>query len=167
MEIRIPTVPPSGASPVTGRTAARLLGVFFLFASSLLAAPIPARAQDAALLAKAKAGDEASQLQLGGFYAGLNTEDGYTQAALWYRKAADQGDPKAQFALGSLYCWHQGVPLDFSTAYFWLDLAVTAGVPDDNHMRSYAWSHLSADQVAAAQQKVKAWQHTHKEKSAS
>jgi TPR repeat protein len=118
-------------------------------------------------MAKAKAGDEASQLHLGDYYAGLNTADGYTQAALWYRKAADQGDPKAQFALGSLYCWHQGVPLDFSTAYFWLDLAVTAGVPDDNHMRSYAWSHLSADQVTAAQQKVKAWEQTHKEKSAS
>ena len=118
-------------------------------------------------MAKAKAGDATAQTQLGDAYAGLNTADGYTQAAAWYLKAADQGDPKAQFALGSLYCWHQGVPLDFSTAYFWLDLAVTAGVADDNHMRSYAWSHLAAEQVTAAQQKVKAWQQTHKEHTAS
>ncbi len=118
-------------------------------------------------MTKAKAGDAAAETQLGDYYAGLNSVDGYTQAAAWYRKAADQGDPKAQFALGSLYCWHQGVALDFSTAYFWLDLAVTAGHPDDNHMRSYAWSHLTADEVTAAQQKVKTWQHTHKELPAS
>ncbi|MGC9200178.1 MAG: tetratricopeptide repeat protein [Acidobacteriaceae bacterium] len=166
--MNLPAVAPAKAQQSHScQTQQRSQALLLVIACLLLLSPLVSQAQDPALLAKANAGDAAAETQLGDYYAGLNSDDGYTKAAAWYLKASNQGDPKAQFALGSLYCWHQGVPLDFSTAYFWLDLAVTAGHPDDNHMRSYAWSHLTADQVTAAQQKVKAWQHTHKEKSAS
>jgi TPR repeat protein len=43
----------------------------------------------------------------------------YTQAAFWYRKAAEQGNSVAQDALGDLYYNGQGVPQDYAQAALW------------------------------------------------
>lgn len=124
---------------------------------------VAAAAQDPALLAKAQAGDPAAQNSLGDYYYALNTEEGYTQAAGWYRKAADQGDPKAQYSLGISYCWHEGVPQDYQQAYFWLDLAIEGRVADNNHWLNYAASHLTADKITEAQEQARTWLQSHKE----
>jgi hypothetical protein len=41
------------------------------------------------------------------------------EAYRWYRKAADQGYARAQFALGLRYDTGQGVARDFGAAYTW------------------------------------------------
>ena len=54
---------------------------------------------------------------------GQGVPQDYAQAALWYRKAAEQGYAVAQYNLGRLYDDGRGVPQDYAEAYFWLDLA--------------------------------------------
>ena len=49
------------------------------------------------------------------------------QAALWYRKAAEQGDAGAQFFLGSLYLDGHGVPQDDAQGEAWLHKADEQG----------------------------------------
>jgi Sel1 repeat len=52
-----------------------------------------------------------AQLSLGMmFVAGEGIPQDYGQAAVWLRKAADQGNSEAQHALGVLYDNGQGVP---------------------------------------------------------
>ena len=57
------------------------------------------------------------------------------QAALWLRKAAEQGNRNAQVVLGGLYSDGQGVPQDNTRAVFWYRKAAEQG--DD-----YAQYHL-------------------------
>ena len=47
---------------------------------------------------------------------GLGVPRDFAQAAAWYRKAADQGDPESQNNLGVLYSTGQGVPHDEAEA---------------------------------------------------
>ncbi len=49
------------------------------------------------------------------------------QAAYWYRKAADQGDPDAQNQLGYLSMWGIGVPRDEAVAFRWFARATGEG----------------------------------------
>jgi len=135
-------------------------------ASFLTLAAIAAAAQDPALVTKAQSGDPAAQNSLGDYYSGLNTPEGYTQSASWYRKAADQGYPKAQYSLGIAYCWRQGVPQDYVQAYIWLDLAIAGKVDDENHWLNYAASHLTSDQISQAQEQARKWLQAHAEKTA-
>ena len=59
---------------------------------------------DPALLAKANAGDAASQVKVGEIYAaGTGVMADPKQAADWYRKAADQGDIGGEIHLANLY----------------------------------------------------------------
>lgn len=125
-----------------------------------------AAAQDPALVAKAQSGDPAAQNSLGDYYSALNSPEGYTQSASWYRKAADQGYPKAQYSLGIAYCWHEGVPQDYVQAYVWLDIAIAGKVDDQNHWLNYAASHLTADQISQAEEQAKKWLQAHSEKTA-
>ncbi|MGP8174055.1 MAG: tetratricopeptide repeat protein [Terracidiphilus sp.] len=83
---------------------------------------------DPALLAKARAGDAASQSVVAHAYMkGEGVPQDYAQAALWYGKAANQGDAKAQFDLGLLYYKGQGVQQDQSQAVSWFRRAADQG----------------------------------------
>jgi TPR repeat protein len=63
-----------------------------------------AGAIDPVLLAKANAGDAASQVLVGESYAsGKGVGQDYNQAADWYRKAAEQGSIAGQLHLAALY----------------------------------------------------------------
>jgi len=143
---------------VLGKSSSVLALASFLFTTA-------AAAQDPALVAKAQSGDPAAQNSLGDYYSALNTPEGYTQSASWYRKAADQGYPKAQYSLGIAYCWHEGVPQDYVQAYVWLDIAIAGKVDDQNHWLNYAASHLTADQISQAQDQAKKWLQAHSEKT--
>jgi hypothetical protein len=44
------------------------------------------------------------------------------QAVMWWRKAADQGNAKAQSNLGVMYANGWGVPQDYAQAYMWFNL---------------------------------------------
>jgi len=54
----------------------------------------------------------------------------YTQAALWYRRAAEQGSARAQFQLGHLYDVGLGVEHDYTQYRYWTRMAAEQGHED-------------------------------------
>jgi TPR repeat protein len=51
-------------------------------------------------------------------------------AANWFRKAAEQGDPRAQYNLGVLFVNGRGVERDYAQAYVWLRQAALSDDPE-------------------------------------
>jgi len=81
-----------------------------------------------ALQEKAAAGDAHAQWNLGLFYKeGYKVKKDYTQAALWFERAAEQGHVKAQKELGSLYKEGKGVEKNYEQALKWYKLAADQG----------------------------------------
>lgn len=74
---------------------------------------------------KAAQGDILSQLQLAETYR-YKFKD-YVQAVAWYKKAAEQGNRKAQMELGYLHYFGEGVAKDYSTAAIWFKQAADQG----------------------------------------
>lgn len=69
-----------------------------------------------------------AQFKLGVMYdegRGVLTDD--SQAVIWYRKAAEQDDPKAQVNLGIMFANGEGVPKDETQALFWYRKAAEQG----------------------------------------
>ncbi len=77
---------------------------------------------------------------------------------------ADQGNSVAEKIIGSAYWGGWGVKKDFAVSYFWLSLAKksTGGVSpgwgkkNETVLQSAA-SHLTPEQLAAADKKVAGW----------
>ncbi len=94
-----------------------------------------------AVLAKATSGDPAAQYLVGWHYEHLDATWGegftesetsphdYAQAALWYRKAAEQGYAAAQYDLGDLYLFGHGVHVDYVQGVTWFRKAAEQGYP--------------------------------------
>lgn len=53
-----------------------------------------------------------------------------TTAALWYQNAAKEFVPNAQFKLGRMLFWGDGVPSDVAAGRAWIDSAALEGSPD-------------------------------------
>src|SRR4051794_28101623 len=69
---------------------------------------------------KAAAGNAEAQFEMGARYQnGQGVVKNLNEAAKWYRKAADQSDPRAQFNLGICYYMGEGVPVDAVQAVNW------------------------------------------------
>ena len=86
----------------------------------------------------------------------------YDEALRWYRKAAEQGDDRAQFELGWAYADGKGVPQDFIQAYVWFDLA--AAHDDETYAEDYGKDFreslaekMTPAQIAEAQRQVREW----------
>ena len=156
------------------RWQSRVLSTVAWFAFSAVAAfaqvPGPeTTAVDPALLAKARAGDVSAELDVGDWYRagkGAPREPGqlaadYKQAAVWYQKAADQGNIQAQIHLADLYRDGRGVLRDMAQAVSWyrkaadqgdagaqgslgLLYSVGMGVPRDD-VEAYYWLSLAAE----------------------
>jgi TPR repeat protein len=90
--------------------------------------------------------------------AGIPKDD--KEAIAWFRKAADQGDARAQLALGTMYARGDGVPKDAKEAVVWVRKAADQrlaqaqfslggmyargeGVPQDKVL-AYMWFNLAA-----------------------
>ena len=84
---------------------------------------------DAALLARANAGDAAAQVQVGESYAaGKGVERDLKLAAEWYRKAAEKGSVAGQIHLAELYRdGGQGFARDMAQAAAWYRKAAEQG----------------------------------------
>ncbi len=80
---------------------------------------------------EARAGDARAQFRLGNiyFYGSEGRKKDYSLAAFWFRKAALQRLPEAQFNLGVCFDKGLGVKEDRLEAFKWYDLAGKAGVP--------------------------------------
>jgi hypothetical protein len=105
----------------------------FAWMGLLLIAVTPAFAQtvgiDPALLASASAGDAAAQIRIGEIYAaGKNAGRDLSQAAEWYRRAAEKGDVAGQLHLAALYRdGGKGFPRDMAQAAAWYRKAAEQG----------------------------------------
>jgi TPR repeat protein len=97
-------------------------------ASALAVAAAQTAGIDAALMAKANAGDAAAQVQVAQAYEnGDQVKQSYAQAAAWYRKAADQGNVQAEIQLASCYRDGRGVDRDMEQAAGWYRKAAEQG----------------------------------------
>lgn len=119
------------------------------------------KASQATLKQQAANGNAAAQCGLGMLYeGGWGASKDYTEAALWFRRAAEQGVAPAQYELGGLYYRGQGVPLDYAQSSLWWRKAAEQnyalaqyalgalylrgqGLPQD-YAEAYFWLDLAA-----------------------
>ena len=101
-------------------------------------------------------------------YNGEGVAQDYSEAAKWFRIAADQGDADAQNKLGGMYSNGQGVTQDYNEAVKWYRLAANQGCADaqlvlgfmykrgygvtQNYDEAVKWYRLGADQGNAEAQ---------------
>ena len=79
---------------------------------------------------KAAQGFVKQELELAAaYFAGRGVPKDLAQAAYWYRRAADQGNPAAQGYLGYLYSVGLGVPQDTAEAIRWYRRAASSNSP--------------------------------------
>lgn len=111
--------------------------------------------------------DAEIQFHIGTLYeTGKGVPQDYTQAATWYRKAAEQGLYSAELNLGVLYATGQGVPQDYGEAYFWFDLAAAgpqtpAATKIAAENRDGAASHLTPADLSHVQERARKWFEDH------
>lgn len=136
---------------------------------------------DAAVLARANAGDAAAQVEVGEHYAqqaGNEQDrelipDEYKQAEAWYKKAADQGNLSGELHLAALYRdGGQGFPRDMAQAAAWYRKAADQGDVEaqgtlgllysmgqgvaQNDVEAYFWLDLAASEPGPKQQQYAA-----------
>lgn len=73
------------------------------------------------------------------------------------RTAAFAWDEQAQLLLGQMYMDDRAVPRDDAQAYFWLDLAASAGVIEAHHIRALAYATLGAENAAQIHADARKW----------
>ena len=79
-------------------------------------------------------GDANAQYQLGTlYYSGNGVTQDYSQAALWYRRAAQQGNVDAQYSLGNMYLMGEGIGQDDGQAAEWYTMAAEQGHSSAKH----------------------------------
>lgn len=89
----------------------------------------------------AQKGNRSAENWLGVFY-GLGHQ--YAKAVPWSRKAALQGDPLAEFVMGSVYYYGNGVAKSPRKAVYWYQLAVDQGFQQAEGMLKQAQEKLKA-----------------------
>jgi len=93
-----------------------------------------------------------AQYDLGELYdLGLGVPQDYTEAARWYKLAAQQGLVKAQFNLGWMYYSGRGMPQDLIIAYIWWNLASSKGSQEATLSRDYISKLMNKNQIEYAQ----------------
>ena len=88
------------------------------------------------------------------YHRGQGAAQNFTQAAEWYRKAAEQGLAKAQNNLGAMYALGQGVSRDDVTAYMWFTLAAPAKADKNQANLQLLESRMTPEQIAEGQRRV-------------
>lgn len=84
---------------------------------------------------------------------------GHIAAEIW-KKSAERGDGRAQLSLGDLYATYEaetGVKQDWAEAYFWFSLAKLNGEGLANTSAKNAADHLTPEQIAVVDTRVKEW----------
>jgi hypothetical protein len=83
------------------------------------------------LINLAEGGSVQDQLSLGGIYSLGKDVSGvtrdYAEAFKWFRKAAEQGNAKAQYFLGRMYYYGEGIPKDYAEAAIFYRKAAEQG----------------------------------------
>lgn len=101
-----------------------------IFAIAIAAAAAQSTGMNAALLARAKAGNAAAEVQVGECYeSGKGVTQDFKQAAAWYLKAANQGNTEGELHLADLYRdgAGQAFPRNMTKAAAWYRKAANQG----------------------------------------
>jgi uncharacterized protein len=85
------------------------------------------------------------------YSAGSGVGKDYRRAVEWYRKAAEQGSPSAQFNLALMYADGLGVLRNHDAAVKWMRNAATAQSPTQQ------LNPMSAVEAAELQKKARQW----------
>ena len=105
-----------------------------------MTASVPKTARDR-LSAFATRHDAKAELLVGLAYLnGSNVAKDETAAAIWLKRAADQGQPVAQYMLGKLNQYGLGVPKDAAQALRWYDAAAVQGNRKAMHQLAIAYA---------------------------
>jgi TPR repeat protein len=95
---------------------------------------------------------------------GYGLVENHAQAAQWFRLAAEQGHPDAQFNIGRMHLDGDGVPQDAFEAYRWIGLSIPRFVAGEDVMRDTALTArntaaaaLTAAQIAEAEVQIENW----------
>jgi TPR repeat protein len=106
---------------------------------------------------KAEAGDVQAQYDWGErYYAGLGLPKDFTQAAVWFQKAAAQGHVEARCTLGMMYFLGRGVAHDYPEAYKWLYLAAAAGSTRAAKALDTARPRMTAEEISEGERRAAA-----------
>lgn len=115
------------------------------------------------LTKRAERGNISAQLELAEVYQqGRNGVDkDLARAAVWYRRAANSGDPRGQYKLGTLYWNGEGVSKDYEAAFQLFMKSALQGFPKaelslgkayaqglgvpQNYAESYRWTRKAAE----------------------
>ena len=81
----------------------------------------------------------------------------YAEATNWYRLAANQGHPKAQFNLATMYDNGRGVARDDVLAHMWLSLSVAQGNQEAAKNRDILARRMTPAQLVQAQKLAREW----------
>lgn len=100
----------------------------------------------ARLTTAAQKGNRSAENWLGVYY-GLKHQ--YEAAVPWTRKAALQGDPLAEFVMGSIYYYGNGVPKNATKSVYWYRLAVDQGFQKAKPMLKKAQAKLQATSASS------------------
>ena len=85
------------------------------------------------------------------YFNGRGVAQDYKQAVAWIRKAAEQGDAKAQRILGMTYDIGKGVVQDNKLAYVWSSVSAANGHVEAATNRDLFAKRLSPAVLAEAQ----------------
>ena len=124
----------------------------------------------AAFEGRAAGGDAAAQCGMGlSYYTGQGVPQDYSQAAEWFRKAAEKDNPMAQYLLGTMYVVGKGLPQDFAEAYFWVDVAAAgkldvATAATAAKSRDDTASLLTPSDLSHEQERARKWFEAHQAK---
>jgi uncharacterized protein len=91
---------------------------------------------------------------------GLGVPQDYVEAVKWYRKAADQGNARAQFDLGIMHAEGRGVPQDYVSAHMWFTLSAAQGYEDAEKNRDIAARRMTPAQISEAERLAREWKPT-------
>ncbi len=111
------------------------LRVVLALCVALFVLPVAAQTVDAALVARANAGDAAAQVAVGEQYAKTaaamqdpdDAADAWKKAAAWFRKAAERGDIPGEIHLADCYRDGRGVAREMAQAAQWYRKAADQG----------------------------------------
>ena len=71
--------------------------------------------------------------------------------------AAFAWDERCQYLLGLMYYEGKAIDQDMEKAYFWLDIAASAGVFESHHIRALAADSLTTEQIQSVKSRAKKW----------
>jgi uncharacterized protein len=91
------------------------------------------------------------------YLKGLGVRQDDVRAADWYRRAAQLGQPEAQFFLGTLYYLGRGVPQNDRLAHVWCEIALAGGMTVGLDCRDAASARMTGAEVREADRMAIEW----------